>query len=328
MNLPKKYHDKDTSLGLIKSKIVGVIGFGNQGKAQALNLRDSGVKVKIGLRDGSLSKKDAIKNGFDCCLIEDLVANCDFISILIPDQEIKDVYLKFIEPNLKDGDTILFSHGYNIHYGLITAPKYINVILSAPSGAGTEVRQSYINNKGIPGLVAVHIDYSGNSLNLALSYSMAIGLTRFGVFETSFKEETETDLFGEQAVLVGGVPRLIQAAYQVLIDSGYSPITSWLVCYYELKTIVDMFHSKGFGFMGEAISDTAEYGGLTRGAILINDEVTAKMKGILNDIQDGSFHKEWISESKKKSSLFNKLRLDVSALDIDKVTKEVFDSLK
>tara|TARA_B100001250_G_scaffold277349_1_gene239815 strand:- start:3176 stop:4162 length:987 start_codon:yes stop_codon:yes gene_type:complete len=328
MKLPKRYLDSDTNLELIKSKVVGIIGFGNQGKAQALNLKDSGVKVKIGLRDGSASKKDAVENSFDCYTIEDLVASCNFISILIPDQEIKDVYLKFIEPNLKNGDTILFSHGYNIHYNLISPPRYINVILSAPSGAGTEVRQSYINNKGIPGLVAVNLDYTGNSLNLALSYSMAIGLTRFGVFETSFKEETETDLFGEQAVLVGGVPRLIQAAFQVLIDSGYSPITSWLVCYYELKTIVDMFHSKGFSFMGEAISDTAEYGGLTRGSMLINDKVVGEMKSILNDIQNSSFHKEWISESKKKSTLLKELRWNDSNLDIDKITKEIFNSLK
>ncbi len=328
MNLPKRYVDADTSLELIKSKIVGIIGFGNQGKAQALNLKDSGVQVRIGLRDGSSSRKDAVRYGFDCYLIEELVVNCNFISILIPDQDIKDVYLKFIEPNLKEGDTILFSHGYNIHYSLIAPPKFINVILSAPSGAGTEVRQNYIDNKGIPGLVAVNVDYTGNSFNLALSYSMAIGLTRFGVFETSFKEETETDLFGEQAVLVGGVPSLIKAAFQVLIDSGYSPITSWLVCYYELKTIVDMFHSKGFNFMGKAISDTAEYGGLTRGSMLINDDVVGEMKRILNDIQNGSFHKEWIGESNTKSTLFKELRVNDSSLDIDQVTKEIFNSLE
>ena len=328
MDFPKRYLDKDANLELIKSKKVGIIGFGNQGKAQALNLKDSGIEVKIGLRDGSSSKKDAVENGFECCLIENLVASCNFISILIPDQEIKDVYLKIVEPNLNKGDTLLFSHGYNIHYSLIVPPEYVNVILCAPSGAGTEVRQSYKDSNGIPGLIAVNSDHAGNSFNLVLSYSMAIGLTRFGVFETSFKEETETDLFGEQVVLVGGMPGLIQAAFQVLIDSGYSPVTSWLVCYYELKTIVDMFHSKGFAFMGNAISDTAEYGGLSRGPMLINEKVVSEMQNILKDIQNGSFHKEWMDESKKQSSLFEKLRLKGSDLDIDEITKKVLSSIE
>jgi ketol-acid reductoisomerase len=325
MNLPKIYTENDANIDLIKEKNIGIIGFGNQARAQALNLKDSGINVTIGLRKKSKSRSVVTGKGFACCDIEELVKECDFICILIPDQEMEKVYHSSIEPYLKEGDTLLFSHGYNIYYKLISPPKCVNVILSAPSGAGSELRNKYKEGKGIPGLIAVDCDFSKKSFNLVLSYSMAIGLTRFGVFETSFKEETETDLFGEQVILAGGLPKLIQTAYSVLIDSGYSPISSWLVCYYELKTIVDMFHSKGFEYMGKSISDTAEYGALTRGGRVISDNVKNEMKTILKEIQNKSFHNEWIIESEASSFLLKKLRSNQSNHEIDNITKKILD---
>ena len=323
MKLPKIYKNNDADISLIKKKRVGIIGFGNQGKAQAFNLKDSGIDVIIGLRANSLTKPAAIDAGFICMDIEEMVRSCNFISILIPDQEIEMVFLNSVIPYLEKNDTILFSHGYNVFYKLVKYPEYVNIILSAPSAPGTELRKSYLQRGGVPGLVAVDADYSGNSFQLVLSYSKAIGLTRSGVFKTSFKEETETDLFGEQVVLVGGIPKLIESAYNILTEFGYSPVTSWLVCYYELRTIVDMFHAKGFEYMGKAISDTAEYGGLTRGERLINDGVRDEMRGILTEIQNQTFFNEWNLESRNKLPLLNKLRNKESSSKIEEVGKQL-----
>ena len=294
MNIPKIYKDEDTSLEYLKNKKIGIIGFGNQGKAQALNLKDSGINVLVGGRLSGVSLNAAEKLGFKIDSISNIVKASDVIVLLVPDQIMGDVFIVDIAPYLKSGQSLIFSHGYNIHYKLILPPTDINIVMAAPSGAGAELRNKYKMNDGIPGLFAIHQDFTKDSRELVLSYCKGIGLTRTGVFESTFKEETETDLFGEQVVLTGGIPRLLQSSFKVLLESGYNPLVSWFVCYYELKTIVDMFHSKGFDFMNQAISDTAEYGGLTRGRRIVDDRVENEMRNILKEIQSGSFHDEWM----------------------------------
>jgi len=325
MQLPKIY--KDADLNLIKNKSIGIIGYGNQGRAQALNLLDSGMNVSIGLRKESSSWKMAVDSGLNCIPINDIVKKCDIISLLIPDQVMKKVYSENIEPHLTEGKTLLFSHGYNIHYNLIQPPEFINVIMAAPSGAGSELRKQFKIGKGIPGLIAVHQDYSGDSFDIALSYSKAIGLTRMGVFESTFKEETETDLFGEQIILTGGIPKLIQSAYKVLLEANYNPITAWFVCYYELKTIVDMFHSKGFEFMNQAISDTAEFGGITRGNRIINENVRNEMRLALEEIQSGKFHKEWMDEYERGYPQLKNMREQEKQIPIEEISKQLLKVL-
>jgi ketol-acid reductoisomerase len=327
MQLPKIYKDNDADLNLLRSKKIGIVGYGNQGSTQALNLRDNGFDVKIGLREGSCNKQLAEGEGFECYSIEKLVQLSDFISLLIPDQVMGQVYAEKIAPNLKEGHSLLFSHGYNIQYNLIEPPEFVNVIMAAPSGAGSELRKQFKIGKGIPGLIAVHQDYSGNSFELTLSYCKAIGLTRMGVFKSTFKEETETDLFGEQIILTGGIPKLIQSAYKVLLEANYNPITAWFVCYYELKTIVDLFHSKGFEFMNNAISDTAEYGGITRGKRIINSTVEAEMRMVLQEIQSGKFHREWMAESESGYAKLNEMRKEESKLHIEEVGQRLLKEI-
>jgi len=325
MQLPKIY--KDADLNLIKNKSIGIIGYGNQGRAQALNLLDSGMNVSIGLRNESSSWKMAVDSGLHCTPVNEIVKDCDIISLLIPDQVMKEVYSENIEPHLTEGKTLLFSHGYNIHYNLIQPPKFINVLMAAPSGAGSELRKQFKIGKGIPGLIAVHQDYSGDSFDIALSYSKAIGLTRMGVFESTFKEETETDLFGEQIILTGGIPKLIQSAYKVLLEANYNPITAWFVCYYELKTIVDLFHSKGFEFMNQAISDTAEFGGITRGNRIINENVRNEMRLALEEIQSGKFHKEWMDEYERGYPQLKNMREQEKQIPIEEISKQLLKAL-
>ena len=327
MQLPKIYRDKDVDLNLLKNKSIGIIGYGNQGRAQALNLLDSGMNVTIGLRKESKSCRTAVDSGLNCKPINDLVKDCDIISLLIPDQIMKKVFLKNIVPQLTEGKTLLFSHGYNIHYNLIQAPEYINVIMVAPSGAGSELRKQFKIGKGIPGLIAVHQDYSRDSFDIALSYSKAIGLTRMGVFKSTFKEETETDLFGEQIILTGGIPKLIQSAYKVLLEANYNPITAWFVCYYELKTIVDLFHSKGFEFMNKAVSDTAEFGGISRGNRIINENVRNEMRLALEEIQSGKFHKEWMNECESGYPQLNDMREQEKQIPVEEISKQLLKVL-
>ena len=325
MQLPKIY--KDADLNLIKNKSIGIIGYGNQGRAQALNLLDSGMNVSIGLRNESSSWKMAVDSGLHCTPVNEIVKDCDIISLLIPDQVMKKVYSENIEPHLTEGKTLLFSHGYNIHYNLIQPPKFINVVMAAPSGAGSELRKQFKIGKGIPGLIAVHQDYSGGSFDIALSYSKAIGLTRMAVFKSTFKEETETDLFGEQIILTGGIPKLIQSAYKVLLEANYNPITAWFVCYYELKTIVDLFHSKGFEFMNQAISDTAEFGGITRGNRIINENVRNEMRLALEEIQSGKFHKEWMDEYERGYPQLKNMREQEKQIPIEEISKQLLKAL-
>jgi len=321
------YFDKDADLSVIQAKTVAIIGYGNQGRAQALNLRDSGVKVVVGAREGGSSEEQARNDGFIVLSIDRAVIDTDIIAILLPDQIMSVVYKESISPNLSAGKTIQFSHGYNIHYEKIIPPDDIDVIMVAPSGAGKMVREEFEKGSGVPNLIAIHQDYSGSAFEVALSYSKAIGGTRSAAFRSTFKEETETDLFGEQAVLTGGIPRLIQNSFKVMVESGYSPIVAWFVSYYEVKLIVDLFNKKGFQFMNDAISDTAEYGGQTRGSRLMDESVTEKMKSFLDEIQSGEFFKEWEKESESGLPHLNDLRDKDANSDFEAVTKVLLNAI-
>jgi len=326
-NKTKIFFDSDANLNIIKQKKVGIIGYGNQGRAQALNLKESGLEVRVGLRKNSKSKQRVENNQLNWMEIKDATKWANLISIMLPDKIAPKVFKNDILDNLNSGDTLLFSHGYNIHYKVIQPPKFINVIMAAPSGAGTELRKRYIDGCGIPGLFAVHQDHSGNAEKMVLAYCRAIGITKSGVVKSTFREETETDLFGEQILLTGGIPRMIQLSYKVLLDAGYSPSVSWLVCYYELKTIVDMFHSKGFEFMHAAISDTAEYGGITRGRSIIGEHVESEMQKALEEIQSGEFHSEWMKEHNYGYPLLDKLRKEERELGIEKISQYMLKKL-
>ena len=325
--IPKIFKDSDVSTRLISSRKVGIVGFGNQGQAQAMNLKDSGIDVCIGLREDSKQRRIVHEKGLSYNLISETIKNSDVIVFLTPDQVMKEVYQTHIASNLQEGQTLLFAHGYNIHYGVIQPPEFINVVMAAPSGAGSELRSQYQAGKGIPGLFAIYQDYTGDSRELLLSYCKAIGLTRMGVFESTFKEETETDLFGEQVILTGSIPKLIQTSYKVLLEEGYSPISAWFVCYYELKTIVDMFHSKGFEFMNSAISDTAEYGGITRGKRIIGKHVENEIRKVLKEIQSGTFHKEWQKEAEDGFPVLSKLREEEKNLPIQEIGNSILKDL-
>ena len=292
------YFDKNADITLIQSKKVAIIGYGNQGRAQALNLKDSKVNVRIGLREDSKSHELAQEEGFLSDSIESTVEWADIICCLIPDQCMAETYHKSIKNNLKPGSTLLFSHGYNIHYKLIEVSKDCNVAMVAPSGPGDAVRTKYQKGSGIPNLIAIHQDATKDAFDIALSYSKAIGGTRVCAFESTFKEETETDLFGEQVILTGTFPRMIKESFKVLLEDGYSPVVAWFVCFYEVKNIVDLFSEKGIDYMFKAVSETAEYGGQTRADRLINDDIANEMKEILKEIKSGEFHAEWMDESK------------------------------
>ena len=321
------YFDKDADLSLIQAKSVAIIGYGNQGRAQALNLRDSGVKVTVGAREGGSSGQQAKEDGFNVFSIQEAVKNTDIIAILLPDQVMAKAYDESIAQNLSTGQTLQFAHGYNIHYGKIIPAKDIDVMMVAPSGAGKMVRQEFEKGSGVPNLIAIHQDYSGVAFDMALSYSKAIGGTRSAAFKSTFKEETETDLFGEQVVLTGGIPKLIQKSFKVMVEAGYSPITAWFVSYYEVKLIVDLFNENGFKFMNDAISDTAEYGGQTRGNRLMDDSATSKMKLFLSEIQSGDFFKEWEKESQSGLENLDKLRDKDANSDFEAVTKVLLNAI-
>tara|TARA_B110000467_G_scaffold44810_1_gene41067 strand:- start:946 stop:1959 length:1014 start_codon:yes stop_codon:yes gene_type:complete len=321
------YFEKDADISLIQKKKVAIIGYGNQGRAQALNLRDSGVSVIVGARESGCSEQNAKDDGFNVFSIENAVSRVDVIAILLPDQVMSTVYYQSIAPNLSAGNILQFSHGYNIHYKKIIPPKDIDVIMVAPSGAGKMVRQEFETGSGVPNLIAIHQDYSETAFDMALSYSKAIGGTRSATFKSTFKEETETDLFGEQAVLTGGIPKLIQKSFKVMVESGYSPITAWFVSYYEVKLIVDLFNDNGFEFMNDAISDTAEYGGQTRGNRLMDDSVTSKMESFLSEIQSGEFFKEWEKESQSGLENLDRMREKDANSDFEAVTKVLLNAI-
>jgi len=284
--------DKDITVDSIGNKKIAIIGYGNQGRAQALNLKESGLEVRVGLRKNSKSKQRVENNQLNWMEIKDATKWANLISIMLPDKIAPKVFKNDILDNLDSGDTLLFSHGYNIHYKLIIPPANVNVVMVAPSAGVNIVRSEYQKNYGVPALIAVEQDKSGDALDIAKSYAQAIGSTRVCIFMSTFKEETETDIFGEQAILTGGLPYLINSSYNTLVENGYNPTVAWFVCYYEIKTIVDLFHKTGFEEFYRLISDTARYGGVTRGEKLINNDFRKQLETILNDIKSGNFNKE------------------------------------
>ncbi|RJQ81039.1 ketol-acid reductoisomerase [Pseudonocardiaceae bacterium YIM PH 21723] len=321
------FYDDDADLSIIQGRKVAVIGYGSQGHAHALSLRDSGVDVRIGLPEGSKSRAKAEEEG----LVVDTPAVvsewADLIMILAPDTKQRFIYEQDIAPTLKSGDAIFFSHGFNIRYDLIKAPSDVDVAMVAPKGPGHLVRRQFVDGKGVPALVAVEQDATGNALALALSYAKGVGGTRAGVIKTSFKEETETDLFGEQAVLCGGASALVQAGFEVLTEAGYEPEIAYFECLHELKLIVDLMYEGGIARMRYSISDTAEYGDVTRGPRVITAAVKEEMKRILAEIQDGTFAREWVAEDEAGRGNFEKLRAEGAAHPIEKTGQKLRDMM-
>ncbi|MCS7199981.1 MAG: ketol-acid reductoisomerase [Caldimicrobium sp.] len=304
----KVYYEQDADLGVLKEKVIAILGYGSQGHAHALNLRDSGLRVIVGLKPGGPSWERAKSDGFEPMLPKEACEQADLIMILVPDQTQPILYKECIEPVLTPGKMLLFAHGFNIHFGQITPPPEVDVAMVAPKGPGHLVRREFERGAGVPCLIAIHQDATGSAFPKALAYAKGIGGTRAGVIETTFKEETETDLFGEQAVLCGGVSALIKAGFETLVEAGYQPEIAYFECLHELKLIVDLIYEGGLTFMRYSISDTAEYGDLTRGPRIINEEVKAEMRRILKEIQSGQFAREWILENQAGRPVLNALR--------------------
>jgi ketol-acid reductoisomerase len=301
-------YEKDADRSLIAGRKVAIIGYGSQGHAHALNLKDSGVDVRVGLREGSSSVTKATEAGLKVLSVAEATAEADLIMILLPDTEHGPVYDAEIAPNLKPGDALFVSHGFSVRFGEIVPPEGVDVALVAPKGPGHLVRRTYTEGGGVPCLIAVHQDASGKAWDLALSYADGIGGTRAGVLKTTFEEETETDLFGEQVVLCGGVTALVQAGFETLVEAGYQPESAYFECLHELKLIVDLMYEQGIGGMRYSISHTAEYGDVTRGPRIITPAVKAEMRKCLDEIQDGRFAKEWIGEWRSGHKHFDELR--------------------
>lgn len=319
----KVYYDQDASLEKLKNKKIAVLGYGSQGHAHSLNLKDSGMNVCVGLRETSQSWQKAKDAGFEVKKVADAVKWADVIMILLPDQTQKKVYDEEIAPYLKEGNTLAFGHGFNIHYKQIVPPKNINVMMIAPKSPGHLVRRTFEQGNGVPCLIAVHQDYSGDTLQLALAWAKGIGGTKAGVIETNFKDETETDLFGEQAVLCGGSAELIKTGFEVLVEAGYPPELAYFECMHEMKLIVDLYYEGGLSRMNYSVSDTAEYGGMTRGSRVITKESKNEMKKILKEVQDGSFANEWIKENNDGQPKLNQLREENKNHPIEKVGSEL-----
>jgi ketol-acid reductoisomerase len=319
----KVYYEKDADRSLLQGKDVAIIGYGSQGHAHALNLKDSGVDVRVGLREGSKSVDKAKDAGLRVVPISEAAAEGHIVMILLPDTEQRDVYESEIARHLSAGDTLMFAHGFNIRFGQIEPPADVDVSMVAPKGPGHLVRRTYTEGGGVPSLVAVHQDPSGHAHAQALAYADAIGATRAGVLDTTFEEETETDLFGEQVVLCGGLTSLVKAGFETLVEAGYQPESAYFECLHEVKLIVDLMYEQGIAGMRYSISDTAEYGDLTRGSRIITDETKAEMKRILDEIQTGKFAEEWIAESRGGRKRFEELRAKDREHQIEKVGAEL-----
>ncbi len=319
------FYDDDADLSIIQGRKVAVIGYGSQGHAHSLSLRDSGVDVRIGLPEGSKSRAKAEEQGLRVLTPAEASAEADLIMILAPDTKQRAIYEKDIEPNLKDGDALFFGHGFNIRYDLIKPPANVDVAMVAPKGPGHLVRRQFVDGKGVPALIAVEQDASGNAQALALSYAAAIGGARAGVIKTTFTEETETDLFGEQAVLCGGASALVQTGFEVLTEAGYAPEIAYFEVLHELKLIVDLMYEGGIARQRYSISDTAEYGDLTRGPRVISPAVKEEMKKILGEIQDGTFAREWVAEDEAGRPNFTKLEEQGNQHPIEETGKKLRD---
>ncbi len=313
------FYDKDADLDLIKSRKVAVIGYGSQGHAHSNNLKESGVDVVVGLREGSSSRAKAESAGLAVAEVADAVKQADVVMMLAPDELMSTIYKQEVEPNLKPGATLAFAHGFNIHFGYIQPREDVNVIMIAPKGPGHLVRSTYERGAGVPCLVAIHQDATGDAEAIAVAYASAIGGGRAGIIKTTFREETETDLFGEQAVLCGGATALVQAGFETLVEAGYAPEMAYFECLHELKLIVDLMYEGGIADMRYSISNTAEFGDLTRGPRIVNEQVKAEMKKILAEIQSGDFAREWMDENAAGGKRFPELREAAKKHQIEEV---------
>lgn len=324
----QKYYDHDCNLGLLDGKTVAIIGYGSQGHAHAQNLKESGVNVVVGLRKSSASWKKAEEAGLKVMEVDEAAKAGDFVMMLVPDELAADIYAAQIAPNLKEGNVLMFAHGFNIHFNLIKAPKDVDVIMVAPKGPGHTVRSQYVEGKGVPSLIAVYQDVSGRAKDYALAYACGIGAGRAGILETTFREETETDLFGEQAVLCGGVTELMKAGFDTLVEAGYEPEMAYFECIHEMKLIVDLINSGGFAMMRYSISNTAEYGDYRTGRRLITEETRKEMKNVLREIQDGTFASEFMQEfsAGRKAKFLATRRLEAEH-PLEKVGKELRDMM-
>ena len=317
------YYQSDCNLSILDGKTVAIIGYGSQGHAHALNLKESGVNVIVGLYEGSKSWKTAEEAGLKVATAAEAAAAADIIMILTPDEKQADIYNESIKPNLKDGDMLMFAHGFNIHFQQIIPPANIDVAMIAPKGPGHTVRSEYVEGKGVPCLVAIHQDASGRALEKALAYGAGIGGARAAILETTFQTETETDLFGEQCVLCGGVTALMQAGFETLVEAGYDPRNAYFECIHEMKLIVDLIYHGGFSEMRHSISDTAEFGDYEIGKRMITEETKKEMKKVLEEIQDGTFARNWIMENKVGRQHFNATRKLKAAHQLEEVGKEL-----
>ncbi|CAB1256516.1 acetohydroxy-acid isomeroreductase (NADP-dependent) [Ruminococcaceae bacterium BL-6] len=321
--MPKIYYEADCDINVLKGKTVAVIGYGSQGHAHALNLHDSGVNVIVGLYQGSKSIERAKKAGLTVMTVPEATKAADIIMVLIPDERQADMYRTDIAPYLTEGKALAFAHGFNIHFGQIVPPKNVDVFMIAPKGPGHTVRSEFLEGKGVPCLVAVQQDASGHALDIALAYGAGIGGARAAVMETTFKIETETDLFGEQCVLCGGVTALMKAGFETLVEAGYAPENAYFECIHEMKLIVDLIYKGGFKLMRYSISDTAEFGDYETGKRLITDDTKKEMKKVLGEIQDGTFASKWISENKNGRAHFTACRRIEASHQMEKVGEEL-----
>jgi len=317
------YYDADADLSLLQGKTIGVIGYGSQGHAHALNLKDNGLDVLVGLYKGSGSWPRAEEAGLRVAEVAEVGRRADVIMMLVPDMAQRDVFKESLQQHMVAGKTLMFAHGFNIHYGLIQPPPTVDVSMMAPKAPGHRVRQLFERGLGTPGLLAVSQDASGSASEVALAYGKGIGCTRAGVLQTTFKEETETDLFGEQSVLCGGVTALVKAGFETLVEAGYQPESAYFECMHELKLIVDLLYQGGMEYMRYSVSDTAEYGDLTRGPVIIGPEVKERMGQVLRDIQSGAFAREWIAENDEGLPRFRVRRQEEAEHPIEKVGKEL-----
>ena len=316
-------YDDDADLNLLDGKTVAILGYGSQGHAHALNLRDSGADVVVGLREDSSSVAKAREQGLEVTPVIEAASRGDLVMILLPDELHRQVWESEIRDGIAEGNMLLFGHGFSIHYGEVTPPAGVDVGMVAPKGPGHLVRRQFTEGSGVPGLIAVEQDASGNARALALAYAKGIGCTRGGVIETSFKDETETDLFGEQAVLCGGASELVQAGFETLVDAGYDPEMAYFECLHELKLIADLMYEKGLAGMRYSISNTAEYGDYTRGKRVITEETRASMRKILQEIQSGDFAREWIAENRAGQESFKRMRAEQADTQIEHVGEEL-----
>lgn len=325
----KMYYDKDCNFDLLKGKKIAVIGYGSQGHAHSLNLKESGADVIVGLRKSSASVKAAEEAGLKVMEIADAAKAADVIMMLVPDEKAADIYRESIEANLEEGNMLMFAHGFNIHFNQIVPPKNVDVTMCAPKGPGHIVRETYMDGQGVPALIAIHQDFSGKARELALAYAAGIGAARAGVIETTYKEETETDLFGEQAVLCGGVCELMLAGFDTLVEAGYSEEMAYFECMHEMKLIIDLCNRGGLAEMRRSISDTAEYGDYTIGKRIITEDTRKEMKKVLREIQDGTFAGNWIAENKASGRAhFLAMRAMGAAHPMEKVGEKLRSMMK